>query len=42
MPVDKFGRNDDRATPVYTGINIVNFDKSLSLACLKEKIIFCT
>ena len=24
MPVDKFGRNDDKATPVYTGINIVN------------------
>ena len=24
MPVDKFGRNGDRATPVYTGINIVN------------------
>ena len=24
MPVDKFGRNDDRATPVYTGINIAN------------------
>ena len=22
MPVDKFGRNGDRATPVYTGINI--------------------
>ena len=25
MPVDKFGRNGDRATPVYTGINIANF-----------------
>ena len=24
MPVDKFGRNGDRATLVYTGINIVN------------------
>ena len=24
MPVDKFGRNGDRATPVYTGINISN------------------
>ena len=24
MPVDKFGRNGDRATPVYTGINIIN------------------
>ena len=24
MPVDKFGRNRDRATPVYTGINITN------------------
>ena len=24
MPVDKFGRIDDRATPVYTGINIAN------------------
>ena len=24
MPVDKFGRNGDRATPVYTGINIAN------------------
>ena len=24
MPVDKFGRNVDRATPVYTGINIAN------------------
>ena len=24
MPVDKFGRNGDRTTPVYTGINIVN------------------
>ena len=24
MPVHKFGRNGDRATPVYTGINITN------------------
>ena len=24
MPVDKFGRNGDRTTPVYTGINIAN------------------
>ena len=24
MPVDKFGRNGDRARPVYTGINIAN------------------
>ena len=24
MPVDKFKRNGDRATPVYTGINIAN------------------
>ena len=24
MPVDKFGRNRDRATPVYTGIKIAN------------------
>ena len=24
MPVDKFGRNGDRATPLYTGINITN------------------
>ena len=24
MPVEKFGRNGDRATPVYTGINIAN------------------
>ena len=24
MPVDKFGRNGDRATPVYTGINTIN------------------
>ena len=24
MPADKFGRNEDRATPVYTGINITN------------------
>ena len=24
MPVDKFGRNRDRAITVYTGINIAN------------------
>ena len=24
IPVDKFGRNDDRTTTVYTGINIAN------------------
>ena len=24
MPVDKFGSNGDRATPVYTEINIAN------------------
>ena len=24
MPVDKFGTDGDRATPVYTGINIAN------------------
>ena len=24
MPVDTFGRNGDRKTTVYTGINIVN------------------
>ena len=28
MPVEKFGRNDDRATPVYTGINIANLTSS--------------
>ena len=28
MPVDKFGRNDDRTTPVYTGINIANLTNS--------------
>ena len=29
MPVDKFGRNDDRATTtVYTGINIANLTNS--------------
>ena len=28
MPVDKFGRNGDRATPVYSGINIVNITNS--------------
>ena len=25
MPVNKFGRNGDRTTTVYTGINIANF-----------------
>ena len=28
MPVHKFGRNGDRATPVYTGINIANLTNS--------------
>ena len=28
MPVDKFGRNGDRTTSVYTGINIANFTNS--------------
>ena len=28
MPVDKFGRNVDRTTPVYTGINIANLTNS--------------
>ena len=28
MPVDKFGRNGDRITAVYTGINIANLTKS--------------
>ena len=28
MPVDKFGRNDDRTTTVYTGINITNLTDS--------------
>ena len=28
MPVHKFGRNDDRTTPVYTGINIANLTNS--------------
>ena len=28
MPVDKFGRNCERITPVYTGINIVNLTNS--------------
>ena len=28
MPVDKFGRNDDRTTSVYTGINIANLSNS--------------
>ena len=28
MPVDKFGRNCDRATPVYTGIDIANLTNS--------------
>ena len=29
MPVDKFGRNGDRATTVYTGINIANLTNSV-------------
>ena len=28
MSVDKFGRNGDRTTPVYTGINIANLTNS--------------
>ena len=28
MYVDKFGRNGDRTTPVYTGINITNLTNS--------------
>ena len=28
MPVDKFGRHGDRATPVYTEINIANLTNS--------------
>ena len=28
MPVDKLGRNGDRTTPVYTGINIANLTNS--------------
>ena len=28
MPVDKFGRNDDRTTSVYSGINIANLTNS--------------
>ena len=28
MPVDKFGKNGDRATPIYTGINIANLTNS--------------
>ena len=28
MPVDKFRRNDDRTTTVYTGINIANLTNS--------------
>ena len=28
MPVDKFGRNGDRTTTVYTGINIANLTTS--------------
>ena len=28
MPVDKFGRNDDRTTTVYTEINIANLSNS--------------
>ena len=29
MPADKFGRNGDRATKVYTGINIANLTNCL-------------
>ena len=32
MPVDKFGRNGDRTTPVYTGISIANLTNS----CLRR------
>ena len=28
MPVNKFGRNDDRTITVYTGINIANLTNS--------------
>ena len=28
MPVDKFGRNSERTTTVYTGINIANLTNS--------------
>ena len=28
MPVDKFGRNGDETTTVYTGINIANWTNS--------------
>ena len=28
MPVDKFGRNGDKTTSVYTGINIANLANS--------------
>ena len=28
MPVDKFGRNGDRTTPVYTVINTANLSNS--------------
>ena len=28
MPVDKFGRNGDRPTTVYSGINIANLTNS--------------
>ena len=28
MPVDKFGRNGDRTTPVHTGLNIANLTNS--------------
>ena len=28
MPVDKFGRNGDRATTIFTGINIANLTNS--------------
>ena len=29
MPLDKFGRNGDIATPVYTGINVANLRNSV-------------
>ena len=31
MPVDKFGGNGEKATPVYTGINIENLTNSFSM-----------
>ena len=38
MSVDKFGRNGDRAKPVYTGINIANLTNSLPLLKLLIRI----